>query len=109
MQGYAKEASNEGYISALPGIERKTLVHGGATLLTEFRLKGGCTLPSHNHPQEQTGYLVSGHIKLKIGGVEYDVKEGGAWVIPAGAEHGASIIEDSIAIEVFSPVREDYL
>jgi quercetin dioxygenase-like cupin family protein len=109
MQGYAKEASNEGYINVLPGIERKTLVHGGATLLTEFRLEGGCTLPGHSHSQEQTGYLVSGHIKLNIGGVEYDVKKGGAWIIPGGVEHGAGIIEDSIAIEVFSPIREDYL
>lgn len=109
MQGYSKKAADEGYISVLPGIERKTLVHGGATLLVEFKLKGGCTLPGHNHPQEQTGYLVSGHITLNIAGIEYDVKQGDAWIIPGGAQHGAAILEDSVAIEVFSPVREDYL
>jgi len=29
--------------------------------------------------------------------------------IPGGVEHGAEVLEDSVAVEVFSPVREDYL
>lgn len=105
----AVKASKEGYIKALDGIERKTLVHGQRTLLTEFRLEGGRVLPMHSHPQEQTGYLVSGHIALTIDGTEYGICKSDAWIIPAGVPHGARIIEDSVAIEVFSPVREDYL
>jgi len=50
----------------LEGIERKTLVYGDKTLLSEFRLAKGKTLPMHKHPQEQSGYLVSGHIILII-------------------------------------------
>lgn len=103
------KASKEGYIKALDGIERKTLVCGERTLLTEFKLKGGKPLPMHSHPQEQTGYLVSGHIALTIGGVEHDIMPGDAWIIPADVAHGARIFVDSVAIEVFSPVREDYL
>jgi quercetin dioxygenase-like cupin family protein len=104
-----RKASENGYIKALEGIERKTLVFGENTLLSEFRLKGGCTLPSHSHPEEQTGYLVSGHIALTIGGAEHDIEPGDAWTIPGGVEHGAKIFENSVAAEVFSPVREDYL
>ncbi len=59
--------SESDYIAALPGIERKTLVHGDKTLLVEFRLKRGFPLPRHAHPYEQTGYLVSGCIRLMIG------------------------------------------
>lgn len=103
------KASKDGYIKALDGIERKTLVFGECTLLTEFRLEGGRTLPMHSHPQEQTGYLVTGHIALTIGGKEHDIIPGDAWTIPADVLHGARIFEDSVAIEVFSPVREDYL
>jgi quercetin dioxygenase-like cupin family protein len=40
---------------------------------------------------------------------EYDVVRGGSWCIPSGVEHGAQCSEDAVAIEVFSPVREDYL
>jgi quercetin dioxygenase-like cupin family protein len=103
------KASGDGYIEVMEGIERKTLVFGDKTLLAEFRLKKGKTLPVHKHPQEQTGYLVSGHIKLIIDGEKYDMTPGDSWAIPGNVTHGAEIIEDSVAIEIFSPLREDYL
>ena len=103
-----KKADKTGYIDAMEGVRRKTLVYGDNMLLTEFRLEGGKTLAMHKHPQEQTGYLVSGHIILTIGGKPHDMKPGDSWSIPGNVEHGAAIIEDSVAIEVFSPVREDY-
>ena len=101
--------SESGYRIALKGIEQKTLVYGEKTLMTEFLLRKGSTLPRHTHPHEQTGYLMKGHIRLSIGAEEFDAHAGDSWCILSGVEHGAEIIEDSVAIEVFSPVREDYL
>ena len=85
------------------------MVYGDNTLLSEFRLEAGKILPLHSHPEEQTGYLVSGHIVLSIDGVDHDIKKGDAWIVPGGVVHGAEIIDDSVAVEVFSPVRRDYL
>ena len=87
----------------------KTLCHGDKTLMTKFELKSGSTLPMHSHMHEQTGYLVKGHIRLVIGEDDYDVTPGDSWCIPPDEKHGAHVIEDSVAIEIFSPVREDYL
>lgn len=101
--------SETGYVTMFDGIERKTLVYGEKTLLTEFKLEKGKTLPSHNHPQEQTGYLVSGHMVLIIDGERNDIQPGDSWNIKGNIEHSAEIIMDSIAIEVFSPVREDFI
>jgi quercetin dioxygenase-like cupin family protein len=101
--------SESGYRIVLNGIEQKTLVYGEKTLMTEFLLRKGSTLPRHTHPHEQTGYLVEGHIRLSIGAEKFDAQAGDSWCIPSGFEHGADIIENSVAIEVFSPVREDYL
>ena len=101
--------SDSGYEHALPGITRKTLVHGDRTLLTEFRLAAGSTLPRHSHPHEQAGYLVSGRMRLSVGDERFDAAAGDGWCIPGGVEHGAQILEDAVAVEVFSPVREDYL
>ena len=100
---------DDGFHAVAPGIVMSTLCHGDETLMTEFRLEGGFTLPLHAHPQEQTGYLVSGHIALTIGGEAHDVRPGDSWCIAGGVEHGAEVLEDSVAVEVFSPVREDYL
>lgn len=101
--------NHEGYIQALPGIQRKTLVYGDKTLTAEFRLAKGSQLPLHSHPQEQTGYLISGRMRFFIGGEVYDVEPGDSWCVPANVEHRAEILEDAVAVEVFSPLREDYL
>lgn len=98
-----------GYVPALDKVKRKTLVHGAKTLMTEFRLEQGGALPKHSHPHEQTGYLVSGAMELTIGGATHTVTPGDSWCIPGDTEHSAAALADSVAIEVFSPVREDYL
>jgi len=103
------KADTEGYIKISDGIWRKTLVYGVKTLLTEFILVKGKVLPMHRHPEEQTGYLVSGNILLTIDGVEYGMEPGDSWAILGDVEHGAEIMEDAMAIEIFSPCREDYL
>jgi quercetin dioxygenase-like cupin family protein len=103
------KSQSSGYQSPVPGVLFKTLAYGERTLLAEFRLSHGHLLPMHAHHHEQSGYLISGHIVLTIGGVVYEARPGDSWTIPGGVEHQAQIIEDSVAIEVFSPVREDYL
>jgi len=103
------KADVSGHRSVLPGITMRTLCYGRATMMTEFRLLSGHTLPAHAHAHEQTGYLVSGRLVLTIDGAAHDVGPGDSWCIPGGVEHGAQVLRDSVAIEVFSPVREDYL
>jgi quercetin dioxygenase-like cupin family protein len=105
---FGKKSGN-GYTSALKGIEQKTLVYGKKTLMTEFLLKKGSSLPVHSHPHEQTGYLVSGHIVLTIGGEQHDTLPGDSWCIAGDVLHSAEMLEDSVAVEVFSPVREEYI
>lgn len=104
-----KKQDASGYVKALDKIMRKTLVHGARTLMTEFRLEKGALLPKHKHLHEQTGYLVSGRMELTIGGETHTVSAGDSWCIPGDVEHSALAREDSVAIEVFCPVREDYL
>ncbi len=101
--------SNDGYNSVLDGIEQKTLVYGDKSLMVEFRLKQGAVLPMHSHPHEQSGYLVKGRIRLTIDNQVHDVVPGDSWCIGGTQLHCAEILADSVAIEVFSPVREDYL
>jgi quercetin dioxygenase-like cupin family protein len=48
-------------------------------------------------------------MRLIIGAQEFEAGPGDSWCIPGGAEHSAQILEDTVAIEVFSPVRDDYL
>jgi quercetin dioxygenase-like cupin family protein len=104
-----QNADEVGFSEVLEKIFRKTLVYGESTLMTEFRLGKGAVLPRHSHPHEQTGYLVSGRFDLTIDGETRRVEPGGSWCIPGNVEHSAIAGEDSVAVEVFSPVREDYI
>ncbi len=101
--------TDERFNEVLPGIKIKTLVHGEKTLMTKFIMKSGSTLPRHSHPYEQTGYLLKGKIKLSIGENSFEVQPGDSWCIESGMEHSALIIDDSEALEIFTPPRADYI
>ncbi len=101
--------NEEGYSTPMDGIHYKTLSYGDKTLMAKFKLEKDKVLPEHEHPHEQIGLLISGRINLTIDGELHEVHPGDSWCIPGGVEHRADIIEDSVAVEVFSPVREDFL
>lgn len=103
------QRNSDGYIMPLEGIKLKTLTYGEKMSMTEFVLEGGRELPVHDHPNEQIGFLVSGRMDLRVGDEVFHVYPGDSWCIPSGVSHGATILEDSVAIEVFAPIREDYL
>ena len=104
---YKKDPAN--YKEAFEGVTYKTLAYGDKTSLGEFKLKKGCDVPNHSHPHEQTGYMISGRMTFTIDGEDYDTAPGDSWSIPGNVEHSVKVHEDSVVIEVFSPVREDYL
>ncbi len=105
---YGKHTSAN-YTSILQGIQIKTLCYGEATLMSEFLLQKDAILPEHSHPYEQTGYLVKGKLRLHIGGNSKELIPGDSWNIARDIPHKAEVLEDSVAIEVFCPLREDYL
>lgn len=102
------KSNTDGYTKILDGIGIRTLTYGDTTLFAEFKLEKGSFLPSHSHPNEQTGYLIKGKILLTIGNDKEEMNPGDCWCIKENIEHSAQILENSVAIEVFSPVREDY-
>jgi quercetin dioxygenase-like cupin family protein len=100
--------SDKNYHTALKGLRMKTLVIGEETLMAEMHLTANSDLPRHNHPYEQTGYLISGKLIMQIGEKEYELHKADSWCIPKDIPHKALPIEDTVVIEIFSPVREDY-
>ena len=100
--------SDNGYTEILSGVKVKTLVYGDTSLMTEFILKKGSILPEHTHIHEQIGYLVKGKIKLFIESKSKIINQGDSWCVTSNKKHKAEIIEDSIALEIFTPSREEY-
>ena len=95
-------------VEMLPGVVRRTLAVGERMLLVEITLQAGGTVPPHSHPHEQIGYLIKGRLQFEVDDRQTIVEAGGGYCIPGGVTHSAVALEDSVAVEVFSPVREEY-
>ncbi|HEB29643.1 MAG TPA: cupin domain-containing protein [Spirochaetes bacterium] len=100
---------DDGLVRMIEGVTRQNLAMGEKTHMVKFFFEKGSVVPVHSHSQEQTGYLIKGKIVLTIDGVEQEIDEGDSWSIGGNISHGAAVPEDSVAVEVFSPIREDYL
>ena len=103
------QRNDTGYKALAEGVQLKTLVHGEKTHLCEFRIAKGGKVPEHSHPHEQTGYLVSGRMRFLVGDDSFEAGPGDSWCLPGNVVHAAEVLEDSVMVEVFSPLREDYL
>ncbi len=93
----------------LEGITMRALAWEEKTILCEFKLEKGNRIPPHKHPYEQTGYLISGKLNFRIDKTWNSAESGDSWSIPENVEHEVEILEDSVVLELFSPIRPDYL
>ena len=66
-------------------------------------------MPTHAHENEQIGYLLEGKMILTLDKVYHELKVGDSWAITSNIPHSVTMIEDGVIIDVFSPLREDYL
>jgi quercetin dioxygenase-like cupin family protein len=93
----------------MEGVQLNTLVHGAKTLMAQFHLTQGAQIPLHAHEHEQTGMLLSGKVRFKIDDEIVVFEPGDAWCIAGDVPHAADALEDSVVLEIFTPVRQEYL
>jgi quercetin dioxygenase-like cupin family protein len=91
------------------GLKRRVLAYNDKLFLAEHEMVKGWVGTVHSHPHEQIVYVVRGHLKITCQGKTADIRTGDTFVVRGGVEHGASAVEDSLAIDVFTPCREDYI
>jgi quercetin dioxygenase-like cupin family protein len=79
------------------------------TTLTLMEFEPGTALPEHSHPHEQVGYMIEGAAEFVVDGQTFSVEAGQMWRLPSGVPHKVTVGDRPMrAIEVFSPVREDF-
>jgi quercetin dioxygenase-like cupin family protein len=89
-------------------ISRK-IVTGEREMLAQVYLKKGALVPIHSHDAEQMTYVLQGALKFLIGGEEITVREGEVLHIPSGVPHQAEALDDTFELDLFSPIRTDWL
>lgn len=93
----------------LPGFSVR-FVHSENMTLAYWDIKAGSVLLEHSHPHEQVAaQVISGVFELTLEGETKEMRTGDIAVIPSNAIHSGRAITDCQLLDVFSPVREDYL
>jgi quercetin dioxygenase-like cupin family protein len=85
------------------------IIAGDREMLAQIYLKRGALVPVHAHDSEQMTYILQGALKVTVGGDEITVREGEVLHIPSGVLHQSEALEDTFELDVFSPVRQDWL
>jgi quercetin dioxygenase-like cupin family protein len=85
------------------------IIAGERQMLAQIYLKRGALVPMHAHESEQMTYILQGALKVLVGGEEVMVREGEVLHIPSGTPHQAEALEDTFELDVFSPVRRDWI
>jgi len=91
-----------------PGVEIRTAA-GSNLMLSVVHLQRDSVVLDHAHPHEQMGILLEGRLEFTVGGVTRLLGPGDIWRIPGGIVHRVRALEQSVALDVFHPIREDYL
>ena len=91
-----------------PAIGRQ-MAHTDSMTVARIILAKGALVPRHEHPNEQITNVLEGRLRFVVGDDEQIVGAGATVLIPANVPHLVEALEDSIALVVFSPVREDWV
>ena len=91
------------------GIQRQMLV-GDRMMICRFRFKPFLVTPEHDHPHEQMTIVERGKVRFFIEGKERIASAGDVLHFPSQTWHGATMMDEEVVlIDIFTPVREDFL
>ena len=106
--GYFITPRDTEQIEMKEGVYRRTMATTDEAMLCEFFLERGASVPPHNHMNDQVGYVVYGKLEMMIGDIVRVLYPGDSYAIPGGVTHSARALVDTLAIDTFSPPRNDY-
>src|SRR5689334_12933134 len=92
-----------------PGIQRQMIV-GQNVMMVRFTFEPFLVTPEHTHPHEQMTLVIKGKVKFTIEGKTHILSAGDVLHFPPHNRHGATMLEEEVVlIDIFSPIREDFL
>jgi quercetin dioxygenase-like cupin family protein len=79
------------------------------SMVTRMNYKVGDMVPLHAHPNEQSGYVISGKYRISYQNINEILNQGDSYSVPENIEHSWEVIEGGEVIDVFTPPRLNYL
>lgn len=108
-QPYFVPAGQGAHHALFPGVEILTNA-GEALMFSLVTFEPNSLVPDHAHPHEQMGVMISGRLEFTVGGHTRILGPGDLWRIPGGVLHRVRALDGpAVALDVFHPIRDDYL
>ena len=101
--------SQDGKRKSFYGVDFIVLSNGPESMVTKMLYKLEDKVPFHSHPNEQSGYVLSGKYRIKFSEHDQEISPGDSYSIPANVEHSIEIIDAGEVLDFFTPPRQDYL
>ena len=92
-----------------PGLKRQIMGFDDKIMLVKVQFRKGAVGELHKHRHSQVTYVESGAFQMTIGDEVKSLRGGDSFYIPPDVRHGCVCKSDGVLIDVFSPVREDFL
>lgn len=104
------QAADLAVVEPAPGVTRR-VISGDKLMLAVITIAPAQSVAAHAHPHEQIGCVVTGRVHFRIGDQSTVLSAGGIYSVPSGVEHAAENLatETATLIDVFTPIREDFL
>src|ERR1051325_936628 len=87
----------------------RRIISGEKAMVAQVFLAKGAVVPEHHHESEQITYIMEGALKFQLEGRELVVSRGQVLRIPSNVPHRAVALEDTLDLDIFSPIRKDWL
>lgn len=96
-------------LEAMSNLISRKIITGEKAMLAQIFLKKDAVVPEHHHESEQLSYVLDGAIKFELEGRTVVVRKGEVLCIPSNVPHRVVAVEDSVGLDIFSPIRNDWL
>jgi quercetin dioxygenase-like cupin family protein len=106
MEHYTWDAMEKEVLS--PTIARK-VISGEKAMVAQVFLAKGAIVPEHFHESEQITYILEGALEFELEGRTVVVHKGEVLRIPSNVPHRAVALEDTLDLDIFSPIRQDWI
>jgi quercetin dioxygenase-like cupin family protein len=87
----------------------RQMIHTETMTIARMEVSKGASVPEHSHSNEQVTTLERGRMRVVLGGEEIFLGAGESLAIPSGVPHSIEVLEDAVAVDLFSPRREDWI
>jgi len=92
-----------------PGIKRKITGYNDNIMMVLVKFEKGSIGTAHSHPHSQSTYVESGEFEVQIGDSKQVLKKGDCFLANPDLVHGVVCLSAGVLVDVFSPIREDFL